>query len=778
MFKRIVKIKTLLGGIIVYINNSMAKKITDRVKLAVLTEGDFDKFLSPITTQIISASSSACKDVISHIKKVIKSKSFPPQQKLRALIILNSCMQTSNANFLQNVQEKILTRLSILASYKKEVPIPIRAEGIFGHSFSNNPVFKESSIEFINLLLSYLKSWAADFGMCPDKSDSLFFTVFKKLKDSGVVFPKSGKKDEKVENKKKLEILITVENILELLEKCEDSELAEDYKNMVKSHVRGLQDALKNAVDGGNQDEAEDISMLLARIDSFQGIISGSGNRGNDFSHPIRSSSDFVHYQVSGAYSIPENWSQRTSSNFEYDNEYNHSENPSRRHSAFTAPIRSEPLKKIVINESDSSILESVKNENSELLKIVELNKTQLTEKNSQIWSLEKKVAELIEENQKLKKIVDELKNKEKNYSNFGLNMESSLKLKEEPKLELIKEPEGQNEIILDLDLNYKRKSEFQTGKTESKELDLNFTFKQKNEPNGPIIPFPSPKAQKPLINSPRPAKKLKSSPSNLLFSEESSEEDSPLATQIPVPELSIPYRICNCSDSGLLFENSLIQIGFQSKLKPPDILCILLIGNKSPTPITEVTTELFNISMDSFPIIMQPIKTTETLNQHNHTSRMLKGQLVSPISKIPSLKITFKSDSVYTLTINLPITLARFCVGQKENPGQIWPEWKKMAFEEKSFEVQLGEFNNLIELCGFLTFGTAFALYSKQEIQELGVCEVLGVGRYEGVLIMFAINVSSSGKDAKVRIRCRNNDLTEVLFPIIASQISNKFII
>ena len=174
-----------------------------------------------------------------------------------------------------------------------------------------------------------------------------------------------------------------------------------------------------------------------------------------------------------------------------------------------------------------------------------------------------------------------------------------------------------------------------------------------------------------------------------------------------------------------------------------------------------------------NFPILMQPTNTNEKLEKGNQTTRMIKAQYLNPSAQIPKLKIIFKSIDCFCLTVFLPITIARICRGIRENVEDLWSEWRKLALEEKIFEVNLMSFNNHLEICSFLTLGTGFAIFSKGEINELGVNEYLGVGRFDEVLVMFTANVSASGLDARVRVRSRNNPARDCLAQILVTQIS-----
>ena len=109
----------------------MSLKPVDMLKQAVLSEDDYNRQCPLLADLIRTSKLPVCKEVVSQIKKIIKSKSNPPPQKLRALKALNTLMLVGNVNLLIFTGKKIMSRLSILASHKKELSIELRAETIY-----------------------------------------------------------------------------------------------------------------------------------------------------------------------------------------------------------------------------------------------------------------------------------------------------------------------------------------------------------------------------------------------------------------------------------------------------------------------------------------------------------------------------------------------------------------------------------------------------------------------------------------------------------------------
>lgn len=802
----------------------MSKKYSEMLKLSILSDDHFDQYESQIPKQVIAAKQSVCKDIISHIKKVIKSKTHPPQQKLRGLKILDSCIKVANINFLILTQEKILTRLGILASYKKEVPVEIRAEGIFGKEFSNNPVFKESSIEFINTLLKFLKSWALDFGKMQDGSDSLFFSTYMKLRNSGVRFPSEAVniEEKKAKDLVKPQYVLTIERLLGLVNQGGNENMISQYKKMIKSHKASIKAGLKKARNENLQDDIEMFMELIEKVDEVcydgkneaeDGSLSspkGFYNSNQDFAPRSQSDFNYAHHGLV---------TRRTCENLEFDKESSVSAN-TRRDSAFSTPVIIDSSRNSV-NEREFQVIEKFKIENFKLVAEIDKMKVVDLEKEEIIKGLKKKVESLELENKELKEEMERMRSKDLNretldtgdYNGKGAGGMSFEGMRD--KQQGIVKNEASYEV-LDLDFSYKLKSgkgegkkeglvevkndyDFTFGKNENAAVSSEICLKEsklieqvpnKGNSNEDYFDLLEPSiktSDKSLSESVKirqvikpshepPIPKPSNPPQPILLPLTPSIIPDPCPQkpiEIQTPDQYLPYRVGNCMDKGILFENDSIHIAFQLKTQNQDVMCIVYIGNKSSNPILEIITHLDNIDEPNFPILMQPTNTNEKLEKGNQTTRMIKAQYLNPSAQIPKLKIIFKSIDCFCLTVFLPITIARICRGIRENVEDLWSEWRKLALEEKIFEVNLMSFNNHLEICSFLTLGTGFAIFSKGEINELGVNEYLGVGRFDEVLVMFTANVSASGLDARVRVRSRNNPARDCLAQILVTQIS-----
>lgn len=736
----------------------MNQKPIDLVKTAIYSDDELQR-LSPILADLTKgAKLSTCKEIVSLIKKAIKSKSYAPPQKLRALKVLNQCMLVGNVHFLIFAQKKVMSRFSILASYKKELPNEQRGEGIFGKESNTSLENRNASVEFLTYLLDCIKTWASEFGKSPDKTDSVFFTTYMKLKDSGVRFPikkknslveerKVPRREEvKVVAKKKIFVKEDVENILKQFEAISDEAFLADFVAILEEQEREIEIALQNAMSTGNEQE---INMLLGLTDRVQAAIVRSRSRKSVKSN-VRPSAN-----LSPAYKSQSSEKSEKSPAVVFDifdldispqGKFEPVQLPNSVKAANFAthqPINLNPqpnnfFPNLNKPEKEDPKLQVLQRENAQLKEALEYAKSQIQERDRELEKLKSEIAELKVENEQVLEAWSENKNKLK-------------KLKEEQK---------QNEDLRqNMEKDYKKKVQFdvpekQLEKKSTIDFDLDFIL--------------SPDQKKPEIA------KVQGNSLPKLFEDSSSSEDEKHIKVIETkPESNLGFRMGNCMEMGVIFENESIQVGFQLKRQANELFVAIFIGNKNPDPITEITTELADIAIEAFPMLIQPIRTTDEVLQNTQATRMIKAQLSDFTSKVPLLRLSVKHRFLQNYSLKLPITITRFIEARQELPTSIWNEWKKLVFEEDQSVIALAVFASIVELCSFLCLGTAFRVYTQQDIEELPINQVVAAGQMGEVLVMFSVTVIPQGGQANFTIRCRNNHLRNALAPLIKQQIA-----
>eukprot|EP00358_Blepharisma_japonicum_P005977 CAMPEP_0202943720 /NCGR_PEP_ID=MMETSP1395-20130829/4257_1 /ASSEMBLY_ACC=CAM_ASM_000871 /TAXON_ID=5961 /ORGANISM="Blepharisma japonicum, Strain Stock R1072" /LENGTH=487 /DNA_ID=CAMNT_0049641557 /DNA_START=220 /DNA_END=1683 /DNA_ORIENTATION=+ len=134
-------------------------------------------------------------------------------------------------------------------------------------------------------------------------------------------------------------------------------------------------------------------------------------------------------------------------------------------------------------------------------------------------------------------------------------------------------------------------------------------------------------------------------------------------------------YRICNCIDRGILYDDEFLQVGMQIARDETSIMGMIYVGNKTPVPITELNTEVISYEKEGLVVLISPIISTDPITQGLQANRMVKASLKDFTGRIPKIIIKIKQGSeTKTLFLNLPITIARFLQGIQRSPEEFWP--------------------------------------------------------------------------------------------------------
>ena len=572
-----------------------------------------------------------------------------------------------------------------------------------------------------------------------------------RLKDGGVRFPNKtqGKviieEEKKGPIKKKLSITDEIDETLKLVSENYDRELLMDLIESLKSQKKKIESSLQLSMNNNSPDEIE---YFLEILDKIQGGIANAQEKTQKNSGERISASNPLQFKSHNSEKSPSgpefdifDLDLLSSGNFEAVNLPVQASPslPQNKYSNFSTdqPIKFNYPELEKIEKEDPKIA-ALRLENSQLKEALEFAKSQIYERDIALKNLTKTNAELIQEKDELLISLTESKRKLE-------YLETENKKNEEIRKNIKLEFSSKNPVV-------QQEIPKQAEKKSTLDFDLDFILSPQTD-------------KKPASN-----KKLPN-----LFDDSSSEEQiiEPVPQQIEIkPENDLTFRMGNCMEMGVLIDNEFIQVAFQVKRQGNELMSAIFIGNKSAEPITEIVTELTNLSMEVFPVMIQPIKTTEELLENCQTTRMVKAQLCDFTSKVPKLSLSIKSKSQQSYSLKLPLTLTRFIEGRQELPSSIWIEWKKLVFEEDTSVVNLAVFSSLVEMCSFLCLGGAFRIYSGSELEELGSTKVLAAGQLGDILIMFCVSVVSAVQ-GNISIRCRNAKLRAAIFELVLMQIS-----
>lgn len=140
----------------------MSGQLLDLFWRVVRGSGSQQAFIDQIVQLLSRNNAQAYQDLVTAIKKVIKSKPESPQAKLQALKVLISAM--NHAGFRSCAAERVLTRLGILARKAKESP----NAGIWGPVSEQSQEAFAASRDFGRVLGEAMRKWAEDYGNEPE----------------------------------------------------------------------------------------------------------------------------------------------------------------------------------------------------------------------------------------------------------------------------------------------------------------------------------------------------------------------------------------------------------------------------------------------------------------------------------------------------------------------------------------------------------------------------------------------------------------------------------
>ena len=198
-----------------------------------------------VKESIKSNNEKSIKDIISEIKKILKDRKHNPLQKLLALDIFHECCMLKNPIYINYSQEKILDRLSILASK--------RSQDLFTDS-NKSLENKSNSDQFLQNLIKYIQIWAMTYPKGKNREPTLFEKIYNQLK-AKVKFPKYEdpaqvaskttrpveiRRQSKLNKLNEQEIFEYLENILVIIEDMED--LTTDFAQELLKSVQDSKD--------------------------------------------------------------------------------------------------------------------------------------------------------------------------------------------------------------------------------------------------------------------------------------------------------------------------------------------------------------------------------------------------------------------------------------------------------------------------------------------------------------------------------------------------------
>jgi hypothetical protein len=706
------------------------------------------------------------KEVISQIKKLIKDRRVSPQQKVFLLDLFHECIMQKIPAFLNYAQEKILERLSILAS-KKSLEV-------FRDSNKSSENLKNSEL-FIQKLLTYIQIWAQNFGKGAGGQPTFYGTIYSQLRVK-VSFPpiqsrpsfhseptrpvETARKQQSrpVEPSQKVstprpektdkETLDYLENLLVIIEEMEnpqDSETGRELIANVSALKGGLDEVLNRVL---NKDDQIGITRTLDISERINRVTDNKKSRASLFS------------------TMPVKTEARPQPKFEHD------------------------LKK---SESFSNVKLEKKNQGR-----VEID----LKKNDNLGVVTGKISGVEEDKQEFPGVVEKNLKREPEKQTFNifddiLNLDiepiSSPPLKagyntgpvfpgvsspfesnnglvpfqfapvekkndsEIEKLQVvIKEKDDiimkLNQQLMVVNQNYQT---LQESFLKTKELLLS---KEKECEEFHTLKKPEPSKNPPSSSNPTESLEV-------FFSPRTSQKMIPIKS--PVADNDSFFKFIMCEEMAILYDSTLFQIGFQIKHESPSVKLVCYLGNRSNIPIEdiklEVSSESYSLILDnsSFPLIQ--------VGSQIFFFIQASLKLFSPV--FPTLKVSCTQENTFfAVNLKLPINLYQFASPFSESPEKIWQEWEDLLFasETSIFQFKNGK-NYLPKL---LKMGPNVLVFDCEKICALASREYLTVACMKE-LVFALVKVKRKDQEVELEVRSGSQSLRENMMKLIVSSLA-----
>ena len=255
----------------------MERSSSELVARTCNTRQSFKDNIFWVKESVKSNNEKSIKEIISEIKKIIKDRKHNPLQKLLALDIFHECCMLKNPIFINYSQEKILDRLSILASK--------RSQDLFTDS-NKSLENKSNSDQFLQNLIKYIQIWAMTYPKGKNRDPTLFEKIYNQLK-AKIKFPKYEdptqvinkttktveiRRQSKLNQLNEQEIFEYLENILVIIEDMEDltTEFAQELLKSVEDSKDNFLQILNRVCNQGDHVVIERVFGINDRINRIE----------------------------------------------------------------------------------------------------------------------------------------------------------------------------------------------------------------------------------------------------------------------------------------------------------------------------------------------------------------------------------------------------------------------------------------------------------------------------------------------------------------------------
>ena len=765
----------------------MTAKPTDLVTQSCKSIQAYQEILPHIKAMVKTREIRVIKDVISQTKKLIKDRKCTPQHKVLLLDLFHECMMQKVPEFLNFAQEKILERLSILAS-KKSIDV-------FRDSNKSQENLK-SSEDFLKNLLTYIQIWSLNFGKGAGGQQTFYGIIYSQLR-AKVAFPP-------------------------VQSRASFSSDPSRGSGGPGVGMKGPGAPMSQGAPGGHAAQVGPPSVLGQNVPGATGAAGFSsrpeGQRPQ--ARPEKTDKETLDYLDNLLVIIEE------------------IENPNENETgkellANVASLKGnlDEILNRVLNKGDEIGIERTLNISERINKVLEGKKQRTSFYSS--MPIKQEPRQQIKVDHDIRKPASvEFKEPafQSQMKDVDLNEEKKI---ERPRTQVISkpvvnappppaEPAKQSfnifDDILSLDIepisSPPPKSVFNTQpifpmmsspfaslngsapievssndrKFETEIEKLNLTIKEKDEKIALLesqlasIKQNFNELQDSLAKT-RNILSLKEKECQELQALKSSQKESqayqtiesllsPRASIKPVKEPAADnqdfFKYILCEEMAVLYDSVLFQVGFQMKFENSGLKLICYISNRAKSPIQdvqlEVKSESFKISLDNSSFGSIPVASQIFFS----ISAFIKD--FSPV--FPRLIVSCTQDNCfYSVNLKLPINFCQFSSMFSSSPQKLWQEWDDLLFASENSTFRFKDAKDYIPK--LLKLGTNVVILDSDVLPGLASREYLGVACINE-LVFFMTKVRRKEGEVDIEVRCNNAGLRQNMMKLLVSSLAD----
>ena len=777
----------------------MTAKPTDLVTQSCKSIQAYQEILPHLKAMVKTREIRVIKDVISQIKKLIKDRKCTPQHKVLLLDLFHECMMQKIPEFLNFAQEKILERLSILAS-KKSIDL-------FRDSNKSQENLK-SSEDFLKNLLTYIQIWSHNFGKGAGGQQTFYGVIYSQLKikvafppvqsrasfsseplrgsggvgvamkGQGVPFSQGGSGGHAVQagpinapgqnlsgatspgglgprnesqrpsarpEKTDKETLDYLDNLLVIIEEIENPSENETGKELlanVASLKGSIDDILNRVLNKGDEIGIERTLNISERINK---VLEGKKQRTSLYSTmPIKQEPRHqikVDHEIRKPNSVEFKEPAFQSQMKDIDlNEEKKVERPRTQvisKPAANPPPPAEPAKQ-PFNIFDDILSLDIEPISSPPPKSVFSTQPIFPIMSSPFASVNGSVPfEVPSSDRKFEQEIEKLNLTIREKDEKIALLESQLSSIKQNYTDLQDSFNNMKNILLSKE---KECQELQTLKLSQKESQEQQTLKLSQKESQAYQTIES-------LLSPRV---------------------SIQPVKEPAADNQEFFKYILCEEMAVLYDSVLFQVGFQMKYDSSGLKLICYISNRAKSPIQDIQLEVksdsFNISLDnsSFPLI--PVASQIFFS----ISASLKD--LSP--SFPRLIVSCtQENSFYSVNLKLPINFCQFSSMFSSSPEKLWQEWDDLLFASENSTFRFKNAKDYIPK--LLKLGNNVVILDSDVLQGLASREYLAVACIKE-LVLFMVKVRRKEGEVDVEVRCNNARLKENMMKLLVSSLAD----